>query len=125
MQDKQITKKKIKEKVYILVKIGWEYNDEYYYRPESEGGRPVLAFRDFGKASAECNRRNTKASKASSGYFITEDKSPCLEYEVTECNIEEESCALSPASIWTRGNYFDVWSRRNLSSRDTMGPSIK
>lgn len=30
--------------IYVVTEIGWEYNDEYFYRPESEGGTPVNAF---------------------------------------------------------------------------------
>lgn len=47
-----------KTRVYILSKIGWEYNDENYYRPECEGGTPVLAFSTIEKAQAECDKRN-------------------------------------------------------------------
>ena len=47
-----------KKTVYIVSQIGWEYNDENYYRPESEGGKPVLAFSTREKAQAECDKRN-------------------------------------------------------------------
>jgi len=31
-------------KKYLLMELSWEYNDEYYYRPESGGGNPVKLF---------------------------------------------------------------------------------
>lgn len=47
-----------KRTVYIISKIGWEYNDENYYRPESEGGMPVKAYNTQEKAQAECDKLN-------------------------------------------------------------------
>lgn len=38
---------------YVVVEIGWEYNDEYYYRGESDGGNPVKVFLDKAAAEAE------------------------------------------------------------------------
>lgn len=29
-------------KVYSILEKGWEYNDEYFYTPESNGGRPIF-----------------------------------------------------------------------------------
>lgn len=57
--------------VYILSKIGWEYNDETYYRPESEGGTPVFAFTTEEKAQKECDKRNAhlKDNKGEDGYI--------------------------------------------------------
>jgi siderophore synthetase component len=49
--------------VYVVSKIGWEYNDENYYRPESEGGLPVLVFSTKEKAQAECDKRNAPLLK--------------------------------------------------------------
>ena len=37
-------------KAYIILEAGYEYNDEYYYRPESEGGTPKNTFLDKEKA---------------------------------------------------------------------------
>jgi len=62
-----------KKIVYILSKIGWEYNDETYYRPESEGGTPVMAYSTEAKAQAECDKHNAhlKNNKGEDGY-VTE-----------------------------------------------------
>lgn len=35
---------------YVLVEIGWEYNDEYYHRPEANGGEPKGVFSTLEKA---------------------------------------------------------------------------
>lgn len=47
-----------KKTVYIVSKIGWEYNDEVYYRPESEGGTPVNAYSTQEKAQKACDKLN-------------------------------------------------------------------
>jgi hypothetical protein len=36
----------MENKVYIVMEIGYEYNDEYMYRPESEGGLPRKTFHE-------------------------------------------------------------------------------
>jgi hypothetical protein len=91
-----------KKIVYIVCKIGWEYNDETYYRPESEGGTPVLAYSTKEKAQAECDKRNAhlKNNKGEDGY-ITEaldnevevDEYGCIpitaDYEVVPVNLED------------------------------------
>lgn len=63
--------------VYILSKIGWEYNDETYYRPESEGGVPVKAYSTKEKAQAECDKLNAPLLKLDpeSGYVRESDGS--------------------------------------------------
>lgn len=48
-------------KVYIVCKLGFEYNDEYYYRPESEGGLPEAVFESREEAQKEMERRNALA----------------------------------------------------------------
>jgi hypothetical protein len=52
-----------KRTVYIVSKIGWEYNDENYYRPESEGGMPVKAYSTREKAQAEVDKLNAPLLK--------------------------------------------------------------
>jgi len=37
-------------KFYVVCAVGWEYNDEYYYRGEEEGGKPEKVFTDPLKA---------------------------------------------------------------------------
>lgn len=46
--------------IYIVCRIGWEYNDEYYYRPEYEGGTPVNAFTVRTLAEELCKTKNCK-----------------------------------------------------------------
>lgn len=43
---------------YIIQKIGWEYNDESYFRPESGGGFPVKVITDKVKAKTLCAKMN-------------------------------------------------------------------
>lgn len=57
--------------VYIVAEIGWEYNDEYMYRPDSEGVMPSRAFSTIEKAVEACNKANAKRylEEASSFYM--------------------------------------------------------
>lgn len=47
-------------KVYVVMEIGWEYNDENYYRAESEGGTPKVAYRNKEDAQIACAEMNAK-----------------------------------------------------------------
>jgi len=89
--------------VYIVSKIGWEYNDEIYYRPESEGGTPVKAYSTKEKAQRECDRLNAPLLKndpadgyvrdANSDETDREDEYGCVpiteDYEVIAVQLEE------------------------------------
>jgi hypothetical protein len=89
--------------VYILSKIGWEYNDETYYRPESEGGTPVKAYSTKEKAQAECDKLNAPLLKYNpqDGYCRNarqdeeeqEDEYGCVpiteDYEVVPVTLED------------------------------------
>jgi hypothetical protein len=48
----------IPETGYVVVEIGWEYNDEFYYRGESGGGNPVHVYLDKGAAEAKVAELN-------------------------------------------------------------------
>lgn len=48
--------------IYVIVELGWEYNDEYYHRPECGGGTPKMFFTEEEKALAQVtvNQMNSK-----------------------------------------------------------------
>ena len=48
------------ETLYVVCKIGYEYNDEIYYAPETDTAVPVKAYRSKEKADAEANKLNLK-----------------------------------------------------------------
>lgn len=77
-----------KKTIYILSQIGWEYNDESYYRPESEGGTPVKAYSTRAKAQAECDRLNAPLLKRdpAEGY-VTEAR-----YDKSDQEVDEYGC---------------------------------
>lgn len=52
-------------KIYIIQELGYEYNDEFYSRPECEGGTPIKAFRSEEKAMAAAFRMTKERLKAS------------------------------------------------------------
>lgn len=52
-----------KDKIYIIVELGWEYNDENYYRPESDGGKPKNYSTSKKEADKMCGLLNTKKHK--------------------------------------------------------------
>lgn len=43
---------------YVLGEIGWEYNDEFSYRPESGGSNACAVYLDKQKADDEAERLN-------------------------------------------------------------------
>jgi hypothetical protein len=45
---------------YVLVRINWDYNDQWYEADE-EGGTVVSVYRDRAKADKECGRRNRES----------------------------------------------------------------
>lgn len=61
-------------KVFVLQEVGWEYNDENYYRPETGGGKPLKVYHDK-KAAAEAALELT----ANNGNFKGDYANP-LEY---------------------------------------------
>lgn len=66
-------------KGFVLMEIGWEYDDENYYRPEGRGGTPQKVFTDPAKAIEEVNRLNEEQG--------SEDMSPYC--EVVPVEIED------------------------------------
>lgn len=55
-------------KAWVIQEIGWEYNDEYYYRGNSEGGTPLKVYFAHDKALVDCAKMNAaklKEEKAS------------------------------------------------------------
>tara|TARA_R110000772_G_scaffold267971_3_gene393572 strand:+ start:13888 stop:14109 length:222 start_codon:yes stop_codon:yes gene_type:complete len=47
-------------KAFVIMEIGWEYNDENYYRPQSAGGKPKAAYTSKVEAQSACYERNIK-----------------------------------------------------------------
>jgi hypothetical protein len=45
-------------KAFVITKQGWEYNDEYYYQTEEDGGPPVKVYLNKAKAEEDCKKRN-------------------------------------------------------------------
>jgi len=90
-----------KQTIYIVSKIGWEYNDEVYYRPESEGGTPVNAYSTRAKAQEQCDKLNAPLLEGKqSDYYLREaqdgeegDEYGCVpiteNYEVVAVQFEE------------------------------------
>jgi len=65
-------------KVYVVMEIGWEYNDENYYRPESAGGLPKVAYESKEDARVACAKMN--ASRAESSRWA----SMYIEHEIND-----------------------------------------
>ena len=45
-------------KIWIVSRLGWEYDDSRYYRPESDGSQPVAAFTFPELAAQICDEKN-------------------------------------------------------------------
>lgn len=76
--------------VYIISKVGWEYNDENYYRPQDKGGNPVKAYRSKEKAQAECDRMNGEWLRTDGADIRTDyDRPAAYGYEIVEVKEED------------------------------------
>lgn len=80
-------------KVYVVVELGSEYDDEYYSQPECGGGLPVKAFRQ--KANAEAHMKELEAAKRKGGVDERDwgGYIPPAFYEVRETELADEDVA--------------------------------
>lgn len=46
---------------YAVMENGWEYNDEYYSRPDCGGGKPLVVYPSQQEANQECGRLEREA----------------------------------------------------------------
>ena len=58
-------------KAWIVMEIGWQYNDEYYYTDDNDSGTPQKVYFDKKKAEEAALDMNIKALKSSglTGYY--------------------------------------------------------
>lgn len=47
-----------KGKSYVLMEVGWQYNDENHFRPQDDGGVPQTVYSSKVGADQECKRLN-------------------------------------------------------------------
>ena len=72
-------------KVYVVMEIGWEYNDENYYRPEDEDGIPKVAYESKEEAHAVCAEANARKLDSPNGKaMVKECDSEYGEEQITE-----------------------------------------
>lgn len=82
-------------KGYILMEIGWEYDDETYSRPEDDGGTPKKVFLSKKKAYDACSLLNAERVKKNKRTMVTEWRNSndfdVVEefFEVVEVEVEE------------------------------------
>jgi hypothetical protein len=74
---------------YVLMEIGWEYNDENYYRPESEGGTPKKVFMDLAKANRECAELNEASKNHIANYEYDEESGEEKEVSLNQFEVVE------------------------------------
>lgn len=78
-------------KAWVLQEIGWEYNDEYYYRGNSEGGTPRKVYFVHEKALLDCASMNAARAKEEkdSDYPMTDSGDAVIKefYEVVEVEV--------------------------------------
>jgi hypothetical protein len=84
--------------VYAVVRIVWQYNDEWYY-PGTEGGEVTTAYRSRERAEEECARQNER------------------ERQVWTRRFQQEGWGYEPAGL----NQFDLEGRL-LPGADPFGP---
>jgi len=75
--DREKSRHNMENKVFTIVRIEWQYNDEYYYTGEGNGGNAVAVWRDKARAEEECRRLNRKSARGQGyhgvGNFLGED----------------------------------------------------
>jgi hypothetical protein len=75
-------------KAWVIQEIGWEYNDEYYYRGNSEGGTPQRVYFDHDRAMLDCAKMNAARLKhlKASGYPMEDGDGKFIKvfYEIVE-----------------------------------------
>ena len=64
-------------KAWVIQKKGFEYNDEIYHTPESEGGTPIKVFLNYEKANEEYVRyeKDSWISTDMCNYFYSNETS--------------------------------------------------
>lgn len=79
----------IKTNVFIIQEIGWEYTDEYYYRPESRGGVPKIMYTDKAKAEKVCKELNQAKVKETKEWQMADQNDKPIKdfYEVVEVEV--------------------------------------
>jgi hypothetical protein len=76
--------RKMPKEAYVLVRIGWQYNDEYYESPNIDHcGQPTKVFTTYEKALDECKRLNAQPS----GMTNSADEPITEQYEVVAVEI--------------------------------------
>lgn len=55
------------KKAWVIQEIGWEYDDESYYRGNSRGGTARKVFADRMAAHRECGRMNAERCEEEKG----------------------------------------------------------
>jgi hypothetical protein len=51
-------------KVYVVSEYGWDYDDNNYYRSDSSGSHPTVAYSTLEKANKECDKKNLERFKS-------------------------------------------------------------
>ena len=80
-------------KVYIINKIGYQYNDNYYQCDEDESGRPVGVYKSKDRADLECSKLNNSSGKLESENYDYNRNEPFYHdkyYEVIPVDLNEE-----------------------------------
>ena len=82
-------KAKLLGKAWVIQKIGWEYNDEYYYRGESQGGKAIKVYFDKQQAVTDCDLMNKEQVKHFGKYGLTDSEDNIITdyFEVVEVEV--------------------------------------
>lgn len=74
-------------KVYVIMEVGWEYDDQYYLRVE--GGSPALYYTKKEQADTACAEMNAerRGRESANDYYDCEDVSELDFFEVVEVKL--------------------------------------
>lgn len=78
-------------KGYVVLEIGWEYNDETYSRHEDGGGIPIVVYKDLATAVSSAEKLNVQKRKENEGWpMVDGDEKPITDfYEVVTVEMED------------------------------------
>jgi hypothetical protein len=82
-------KAKLVGKAWVIQRIGWEYNDEYYYRGESQGGKALKVYFDKSRAVTDCDLMNKDQVAQVGKYAMTDSEDNIITnyFEVVEVEV--------------------------------------
>jgi hypothetical protein len=99
-------------KAYVVSRVGWEYNDDNYYRSEDQGGIPLKGYHTRGRAEAECLKMNVKEYKKLAGQLDRYS-----DYRHNLCEMVADGCKEEFEKVCKA---YDIYSEMEIQCLDSL-----